>query len=293
MTSICAHCAAFHWVVEHLKESPISAPCFSLCCHHGKVILDVNPEPPNHLCSLFTAQTTEAKEFRENIRQYNSALTFTSFTAKEKNDNTGGCGPWVWKSGYTIYYCADTLLPNAQSDPKYAQLCFYDPDEALCYCMKCNYSIKRDMMAYLQDMLLQTNHYKPLFLHMFELLESTPSRDLSFHIVADPSIDLRQYNEPTVDEIAVILPGQQDHAHDPHDIILHPCDGNLEFIHDHHHAYTPLHYVLLFPYGTAGWTYGLALEHNANNALHNNDVNPPQNHKHMSQVQFFSYCLHT
>ena len=39
--------------------------------------------------------------------------------------------------------------------------------------------------------------------------------------------------------------------------------------------------------------YGLALEHNANNALHNNDVNPPQNHKHMSQVQFFSYCLHT
>lgn len=31
----------------------------------------------------------------------------------------------------------------------------------------------------------------------------------------------------------------------------------------HHPAYVPLHYVLLFPYGTSGWTYGLPLNHDA------------------------------
>src|SRR6266852_3089274 len=69
--------------------------------------------------------------------------------------------------------------------------------------------------------LIQTNSYKELFLHAFEILERTPSRDLTIQIVADPSTDLRQYNVPIVDEIAIIISGDLRRAVNPCDIILH------------------------------------------------------------------------
>jgi hypothetical protein len=278
MIAKCTHCAAFHWLDERLKRSAKSSPMFSLCCHNGKVSLERLPDPPEELYKLFTEDSTQAKEFRESIRQYNCALAFTSFGAKEQDVNSGGGGPWVWKTGYTIYHRAGALIPAADRPPTYAQLYFYDPVDALNYRMNRNKDLSRETMDCLQNMLLRVNRYKTLFFHAFEILESTPSRELGIRIIADPSTDLRRYNDPTVDEIAVIVPGDQEHARDPRDIILHRRGGDLEFIHDHHRAYAPLHYVLLFPYGTHGWTYGLPLEHTT---------------KHISQVQFYSYRLHT
>ena len=190
MDTICIHCRAYHWLDERLKHSPISSPRFARCCHHGKVSLENLPDPPEELQALFTEQSTRGKEFRDSIRQYNSALAFTSFTSKEKEDvNAGGGGPWVWKSGYTIYHRAGSLLPNGDN-PKYAQLYFYDLDDALRYRMDRNNNLDHDTMAYLQNMLLQTNRYKPIFLHSLEILASTPSIDLQIRIVANPSMDL-------------------------------------------------------------------------------------------------------
>lgn len=65
-------------------------------------------------------------------------------------------------------------------------------------------------------------------------------------------MDLQRYNAPSVNEIAVIIPSENSHALDPQDVVLHRRNGGLQFIHDHHHAYAPLHYVLLFPYRTSG-----------------------------------------
>jgi hypothetical protein len=131
MNTTCSHCGAFHWLLEHVKNSLASAPQFSHCCHHGKVRPGILPHPPERLRELFTADTSEAKHFRNVIRQYNCALAFTSFSAKESNDNSQNHGPWVWKSGYTIYHRVGSLIPDAVRDAKYAQLYFYDPGEAL------------------------------------------------------------------------------------------------------------------------------------------------------------------
>jgi len=280
---------------ERLRDSSISSPRFSHCCHNGKVCLERLPDPPEALRTLFTARSSQANEFRISIRQYNSALAFTSFTAKEKHENTRGRGSWVWKSGYTIYHRVGTLFPNAKKPPSYTQLYFYDPVEALQYRMKRNHDLKRETMQSLQNILMQTNRYSQLFLHAFEILERTPSMDLGIRILADPSTDLRRYNAPAVDEIAVILPGEQTRALNPRDIILHHRDdeGNLQFIHDHHRAYAPLHYVLLFPYGTHGWTYGLPLKANPNTTPNNDVTTNPRKEKYITQVQFYSYRLHT
>jgi hypothetical protein len=46
MNATCSHCGAFHWLIERIKNSPVSAPRFSRCCHHGKVRPGILPQPP-------------------------------------------------------------------------------------------------------------------------------------------------------------------------------------------------------------------------------------------------------
>ena len=84
----CASCAALHWADERLKQSSLSSPQFSRCCHHGKVDLDPLPPPPEHLQQLFTATSTEARQFRENIRRYNATLAFTSVNTIERTTDS-------------------------------------------------------------------------------------------------------------------------------------------------------------------------------------------------------------
>src|SRR6266446_3261740 len=93
----CLFCGAFHWLHERLKASSTTSPAFPRCCHHGAVSLDPLPDPPQQLKALFTTHSTVANEFRENIRQYNCALAFTSFLSKETHEDAisqqlHGCG---------------------------------------------------------------------------------------------------------------------------------------------------------------------------------------------------------
>jgi hypothetical protein len=128
-----------------------------------------------------------------------------------------------------------------------------------------------------------------VFLHSLEVLQSTPSKDLGICIVADPSTDHRQYNPSSIDKVAVILSKDGSQAHQ-RDIILHTCASGLQFIHDHHPAYAPLHYVLLFPHGTPSWMYDLPQLHNAND---DNNATDNGRRKTISYVQFYSYRLYT
>ena len=130
MNVSCVHCHVLHWLFEHLKDSSVSDPKFSHCCHNGKVSIPKLPHSPALLERLLTANSSDARTFCERIRQYNCALAFTSFIAKETIPSGGG-GPWVWKTGYTIYHQLGTLRPDTTNDPTYAQLYFYDPEDAL------------------------------------------------------------------------------------------------------------------------------------------------------------------
>jgi len=75
----------------------------------------------------------------------------------------------------------------------FAQLYFYDPVDVLHYRMNRNQNLKRKTMECLQNILMETNRYKhllrntfnvsltqknrykDLFLHAFEILNTTPS----------------------------------------------------------------------------------------------------------------------
>jgi hypothetical protein len=95
-------------------------------------------------------------------------------------------------------------------------------------------------------------------------MQDTPpnQRDLPLCIHVDINQDQRRYNAPVVDEIAAIIPSDGTDADMTCDIILHRVGGPLQRISETHPAYTPLHYVLLFPYGECGWHVAIPF-HNA------------------------------
>jgi hypothetical protein len=155
-----------------------------------------------------------------------------------------------------------------------------------------NEKLNENTMQYLQNMLRELHHYSVIFLHAFEILERVRSRELNFCIVANAASHNRRYNEPVVDEIAIVLPGQDNHAHDPRDILLHSRSGEETFIHDHYPTYIPLHYVLLFPYGTPSWTYNLPLTTSTQDAEPDNERAESHKQSNISQAQYYSYQLH-
>ena len=71
MTSVCENYHALKFEDEKSFK----------CCHEGKVSLP-NLEPyPQELSDLMLEDTAQGKNFRANIRQFNSAFSFASFGA--------------------------------------------------------------------------------------------------------------------------------------------------------------------------------------------------------------------
>ena len=94
-------------------------------------------------------------------------------------------------------------------------------------------------------------------------MQDTPPdrRDIPLRIHLTIQQDQRRYNAPIVDyEIAAIIPGDGMDADNSRDIILHRVSGALQRIYETHPAYTPLTYVLLFPYGECGWHHGIPFQ---------------------------------
>lgn len=131
-------------------------------------------------------------------------------------------------------------------------------------------------------MLSQSHNYAEIYRHAFEVLQEQDedAQDVEIRLHVGPGRDPRRYNLPTSDDIAVILPGDGA-SMDSRDIILrlrNPPNQPLQRIYDMHPAYPCLHYVLLFPYGEAGWHYNLM----------NNSSNP----RRITQLQFNAFRLY-
>ncbi|KAG9319178.1 hypothetical protein KVV02_003126, partial [Mortierella alpina] len=77
----------------------------------------------------------------------------------------------------------------------------------------------------------------------------------------------RQYDIPSANEIAVIIPGNETAA-EKRDIVIEGKGGRLRRINETHPNYDPLQYVLLHPAGEDGWT------HNTHLLLAKNEVGP-------------------
>ena len=91
MTYKCSECKAIMWLDERINKSARS-PKFSTCCANGKVILPPLQELPSPLNTFLTGTDPCSCTFKQNIRMYNSALSFISIRAKIDQQITGTSG---------------------------------------------------------------------------------------------------------------------------------------------------------------------------------------------------------
>lgn len=82
-------------------------------------------------------------------------------------------------------------------------------------------------------------------------------RDVSIKLIGTRKQDGRQYNLPTVSEIAGLIIGDIDSILDQRDIIVRSRSGALQRISELHPSYLALQYPLLFPFAEDGYRLGI------------------------------------
>ena len=117
----CIHCNAMMWYDEKVRSGRNHEPRFRICCHFGQVRLAPLPAPPPLLASLFNNRT-----FMENIRIYNSMLSFTSMGASVDYSLMDGRGPYTFQISGANYHRIGSLMPPEGYAPRFAQLYIYD-----------------------------------------------------------------------------------------------------------------------------------------------------------------------
>ena len=271
MDVLCDYYEARHWINKRVPSSRPDQPKFEACCKQGDVVLPPFRQPPDFLRNLLQDRTPSARHFRQQLRQYNAALSFTSFNCTVTDRGAPG-GVNCFQIHGELYHLQGPLDAAASQAPRYAQLYFYDPAYATEARLRANTQLDGAILRGLLDMLYDVNNpYIQLYLTARERLRARqhsagPSRVIlnpQMRLVLEEGADRRRENLPTSDEVAVLIP---DEYGDPsyRDIVLADRGGPADQPRCHrinatHAAYMPLHYVLLFPHGDRGWHYQLRL----------------------------------
>ncbi|EGO04348.1 hypothetical protein SERLA73DRAFT_148897 [Serpula lacrymans var. lacrymans S7.3] len=153
-------------------------------------------------------------------------------------------------------------------------------------------------MPEIQDTLEQSNPFNPfnpfilLYKQAYQIIMEKPeaeSTNITAHIALDQTLDQSCYNLPTADDVAAVIPGDGEHNVDEDcDIVLQlkqfDHGGGLKHISYLYPLYSPLHYVLLFPFGEQGW-------HRTLQSIQNADGNICS--EYVSQPCYYAYHLHS
>ncbi|KAJ6587606.1 hypothetical protein DFH09DRAFT_909703, partial [Mycena vulgaris] len=245
-----------------LSKSRVNNPCFGTCCLDGKIKLPAVRKPPRELLELFNGTSNHAAHFKKNIRNYNAAFALASLGVTVDKTVLDGHGPYVFKIQGALYHKVGALLPEAGKDPVYAQLYFYSSEDANAARLRRNQGghnnmagLNAEVMGIIDHVLRENHAYIRVFKTAFEVLKeqqrahpNVPS-EIFIVIRCEKGTDARRYNEPTANEVAVILPGDGSIAPDYRDIILHYRNGPnaMKRIYETNPSYQPMVYVLFFP----------------------------------------------
>ena len=267
MDKLCVYCSALKFKNETL----------GMCCAGGKVKLPDLHSPPEPLSTLVSGDTSQSKHFLANIRKYNSCFQMTSFGAT--NIVRENYMP-TFKVQGQIYHRAGSLLPLPNADHKFLQIYFMGTtDEQIDQRCRFNTGTKREIVAVLQNLFTQHNELIRLFR---TALEQMPGDDYKVVVRADKTPvgqHERQYNAPTIDEVAIVIVGEEFNSRD---IILHRRNGDVQRVSETHRSYDGLQYPILFWQGEDGYYFNIKLR---------NPHTHEETNKKVSAMNYYSYRL--
>ncbi|XP_074314965.1 uncharacterized protein LOC141651142 [Silene latifolia] len=167
-----------------------------------------------------------------------------------------GIDPYTFRMGGQNVHRIGTLVPPAESSPKFCQLYIYDTEEEV-YNRKTAIRFNDDLIRLLKNMIHQHNPLAKMFRMARDKLSIDKDSEVSIRLISRREKDGRTYNRPTVSEIAALIEGDIGPNMEKMDIIVKKSCGGLDRISELHPLYTPLQYPLLFPSGDDGYRLGI------------------------------------
>jgi hypothetical protein len=133
-----------------------------MCYAQGKVTLPPLAPPPEPFRRFLTGNEMDAKNFRQHIRFYNSALAFTSVGAN-LDTNVAQPGNYTYRLRSELYYRMGSLFPQPGEAQKFAELYISNLHVKLDGRMGNFGGLNRDMMQSFQTMLHACNPYANIY----------------------------------------------------------------------------------------------------------------------------------
>ncbi|KAG2203527.1 hypothetical protein INT46_011432 [Mucor plumbeus] len=259
---------------------------------------NLKPTPPL-LTELLTSNDNASKEFRTNIRAYNSSLSFSSMgvnLAKELANQRSGS--YTFRIQGSPHHQIGPALPTSGEPPKFSQIYIYDSERELQNRNSIFPELNRDTLRNLQQLMQEVNPFVDHYKTMVQLAEEQNTLDNSCSIGtermsevkmvfrAEGTPDKRRYNRPTTSfEIGVIIIGGDGSSGSrtttSRDIVVHlRHNGSLSRINELNQFYDSLHYVLLYPEGSASWK------------INSKSISTPENEgSRVSAMDYYSFRL--
>src|SRR5438045_4090496 len=159
----------------------------------------------------------------KNTRNYNYGFAFSSLGVKRDLSVYGPQGIYTFRIQGQLCHLIGSLLPLPGRQPAFSQIYIYDSDpvEQAQYRIAHHHELLDvNIVLSLQAMLHRYNPYIKIFLTARERLNQNANISLCLKLVDLPHYDSRQYNRPTVNEIAVIMVGSGEEPTVGRDIIL-------------------------------------------------------------------------
>ncbi|KAG4935726.1 hypothetical protein JHK84_049927 [Glycine max] len=253
----CTHCNANMWYDERISKRVRTKNLrFSLCCGGGKVELPLLQNPPKYLHQLLhDHDTSDSKNYQQNIRTYNMMFVFTSAGIKfDKSINHSRGPPTIRIQGQPCHRIC-SMLPMLGKEPKFVQLYIFDTENEVhnrINAISPHNQIQGHIVSQLSEMLDEYNMHAKTFRMTRDRLQDGQVDNIKLKLIANREKDGHTYNVPTIPEVAVIIVGAFD-ANSKRDIIIETQHGQLQRIHELHSSYLALQYPLLFPYGEDGY----------------------------------------
>ena len=257
----CRNCAAYMWREERSKKATRVATqsfSFSMCCQDGKVRLSKFKEPPPPLDRLLNFNDPDTSKFRDQIRVYNSMFCFTSFGGNIDHSINQTRGPYTFRINGQNYHRMGSLLPEKGVQPKYSQLYFFDTHNETTNRMSAfirDHTAEGPEETIVRSLIEMTNEFSSVaraFRMARDWCVQNNSYDFQLRLLGNRTTS-RQYNAPTVSEVAVLITNDFGDANEERDIIVNNKNCGLQRISETHPSYMALQYPLLFPYGEDGF----------------------------------------
>ena len=165
LSVVCPHFHALHFDCEKLTSSLVNRPKFGMYCLQGQIQLPPFQPLTGILHNYLTGNDYCSKEFRKNIRQYNTAFAMTSVGVKIDNSVTRQSGLYCFKIQEELYHLTGALLPHGDQTPMYAQIYILDTAEQLDIRRNNHRNLDPIVMDNLQTMLLNNHPYINRYRH--------------------------------------------------------------------------------------------------------------------------------